>query len=276
MWLATGTTRRFSRRRQVAGIAVGGDHDLAALDRALGGQHPPARRGLLDALGLDIGAQDRAARGARPSAGRCSRARDGAGRRAGNHAAVVIVGGDHPRAGVRAAPSSCRHWRICCRSRPWSPDRRSAWASRRRRSGRSCAVALDALARDDGLAHGERIGAGAHQLGSSCARIPRRSGSCRPGPCRDWCRRDISRRCASRRRRRNRRAPARRRRRRCAQLQRRRQAAIARAHDHDIGLGRRVLGERVVGCPRFPPPRLRLEVGVEDVAAHPRNPSPCR
>ena len=53
-----------------------------------------------------------------------------------------------------------------------------------------------------------------------------------------------------------------------AQFERRRQPAIARTHDHHVGLGRRVLRQGVVGCPGLPPPRLRLEAGSEDVVAH--------
>jgi hypothetical protein len=49
------------------------------------------------------------------------------------------------------------------------------------------------------------------------------------------------------------------------QLEGCRQAAIARADDDDVGLGRRVLAQRIVWRPRLPPPRPCLEVGVEDV-----------
>src|SRR5262249_5120799 len=52
-----------------------------------------------------------------------------------------------------------------------------------------------------------------------------------------------------------------------AELERSRQSAVAGAYDGDIGLGRRILRQRVVGTPRFPPPRLGLEVAMEDVLA---------
>src|SRR5215831_18902401 len=46
------------------------------------------------------------------------------------------------------------------------------------------------------------------------------------------------------------------------------QPAVARAHDQDIGLARRILRQLVAGLPPFPPPRRGLEVFVEDAVRH--------
>jgi len=128
-------------------------------------------------------------------------------------------------------------------------------------------AALDALAGDDVLEHGERVGAGRHQLGLLALELlGDRALAAQPfpevGAARDHA--AVARRCADaehaalQHHRIDAVAP---------QLERGRQPAIARADDHHLRPGRRVLRQRVVGRPGFPPPGRRLEVGMEDLFA---------
>ena len=192
------------------------------------------------------------------------------------HAAEVIVGGDH------LALAFARHHRgagigvfvvgldlgrhiVVVARRPGADEAAVAMQA-----------AVDLLARDDVFQHAERVGAGSHQLGLQALELlGDRALAAQPfaevGAARNHA--AVARRGAD---------PeiaalqhdgvdavA-------AQFERGREAAIAGAHDHHVGARRRVLRQGVVGRPRLPPPGLGLELGVEDVAAHPRSPSPCR
>ncbi|HYC64752.1 MAG TPA: hypothetical protein VEC14_08490, partial [Reyranellaceae bacterium] len=151
--------------RQVAGIAVGRDHDFLGDDRSLGRQDAPAIGYLLAALGLDIGAQHGARLVRRlEQALVVERGMQMAGA-ARIHAAVVIVRLDvvlllaprHHRGagiGVFVVGLDLGGEVVVVALRPGADE-----------AAVPVQTALDLLAGDDVLEHGEGVGAGAHQLG---------------------------------------------------------------------------------------------------------------
>ena len=79
-------------RRRIAGIAVGGDHDVADLDVTARGRDPPALAGRRDGLHRRLGAERDLAAARRVEQSLVVERRMQLGRALHHHAAVVIVG----------------------------------------------------------------------------------------------------------------------------------------------------------------------------------------
>src|SRR5262249_13624582 len=155
----------FQRRRQLRGVAVGGDHDLACLDRPLAGEDAEAAGLAFDLLGIAVGAElgAGAVRGLQQAAV-VERRMELAGA-LDHHPAVVIVGRD-----LLALLFARHHVGAEAGAGIVGPDfglllRVVAWRVGAGEAPVHAPVALDALALDHGLDLGQRIGRiGQHAL----------------------------------------------------------------------------------------------------------------